>query len=470
MIGGTLNLSIATVAEQGFKTPYGVSPYMNVGIDDIAFQPGRLKLDLKTVFAPAVDQPPKKFTSGLGLSEIALPDTDEDIVTLGADAALELMNKNDLTPSDIGRIDVATESSFDRSKPASTYIAGCLEQRFDESFRNVDKGERKFACIAGTQAVNDALNWVAAGVRTGKALVIATDEAFYERGDPGEATQGAGAVAMLIDENPRLMSISRIHGYGSRDETDFLKPNQQYPSVDGKRSVQVYLARMREAITHFEEQSGPLHPAEYALAPFHTPFPKMVRKAAALGFRHSIRGTDIEATIADRIGDRPQQADFDADDAYVDAIQAWTEDLRETDEYTSWYNDVVAPTLSLSAHVGNWYTASVHLARVSGLWNALNEGRDLAGENVFVASYGSGSQAEVHQEVVQEQWKERVREFDVVEKLEARTNITDFETYRDLHRAHDETTETDMSPISEATGFVHDGTGSMGERTYRFIG
>ncbi|MFB6187903.1 MAG: hydroxymethylglutaryl-CoA synthase, partial [Halobacteriaceae archaeon] len=213
----------------------------------------------------------------LGLYASSFPDTYEDIVTMGANAAYRLMERKGLDPAEIGRIDVATESAFDHSKPVSTYIAGCLEQVYDSDFHHANKGERKFACISGTQSIDDAYNWIKADRNRGRgALVIATDTALYSRGDPGEATQGAGAVAMYISEDPDLLEFPPEQGYGSADETDFLKPNQQFPSVDGKRSIQVYLARMREALEDFESIKGKTHPDNYAFIPFHTPFPGMV--------------------------------------------------------------------------------------------------------------------------------------------------------------------------------------------------
>jgi len=36
---------------------------------------------------------------------------------------------------------------------------------------------------------------------------------------------------MLIDEDPSIVALSTEQGYGSKDETDFLKPNQQFPSA-----------------------------------------------------------------------------------------------------------------------------------------------------------------------------------------------------------------------------------------------
>ncbi len=127
-----------------------------VGIDAMEIWTGKLKLDLAETFAPAQGDDPGKYTKGLGLRASSFPDVYEDIVTMGANAAHRLMERKGLTPEDIGRIDVATESAFDNSKPVSTYIAGCLEQVYDENFHHANKGERKFACISGTQSLDDA--------------------------------------------------------------------------------------------------------------------------------------------------------------------------------------------------------------------------------------------------------------------------------------------------------------------------
>jgi len=186
-----------------------------VGIDAIEIRTGNLRLDLPNTFAPQKGEDPEKYTKGLGLMGSSFPDSYEDIVTMAANAAYRLMDRKGLEPDDIGRIDVATESAFDNSKPVSTYVAGCLEQVYDEDFHHANKGERKFACIAGTQSLDDAYNWIRAGRNRGRAaIVIATDTALYARDDPGEATQGAGAVAMLIDEDPDLVSLSLEQGYG----------------------------------------------------------------------------------------------------------------------------------------------------------------------------------------------------------------------------------------------------------------
>ncbi|MFT4945673.1 MAG: hydroxymethylglutaryl-CoA synthase, partial [Halovenus sp.] len=127
---------------------------MKVGIDGIEIRTGRLKLDLPGTFAPAKGEDPGKYTKGLGLHVSALPDAYEDIVTMAANASRRLLERKNVSPADIGRIDVATESAFDNSKPVSTYVAGCLEQVFDGDFTHANKGERKFACVSGTQVLD----------------------------------------------------------------------------------------------------------------------------------------------------------------------------------------------------------------------------------------------------------------------------------------------------------------------------
>ena len=441
-----------------------------VGIDGIGIWTGKLQLDLAETFAPAQGEDPGKYTKGLGLYASSLPDVYEDIVTMGANASHRLLERKDVNLEDIGRIDVATETSFDKSKPASTYVAGCLEQVFEGNLHHANKGERKFACVSGTQALDDAFNWVRAGRSRGrKALVIATDTALYERDDPGEATQGAGAVAMLIDENPDLVSFSDAQGFGSADETDFLKPNQQFPSVDGKRSMQVYLARMRESMQDFERNGGDTHPDNFALIPFHTPFPGMVRKAAALGFRHCIRGTEIEEELAAELGRQPRPEAFDDEDEFLEAQKEYTEKLTETDAYSEWYEETIEPTLSISRHVGNWYTGSVHIARAAGLIEAAETDRELAGRQLLVASYGSGAQAEIHAETVQPGWEEEIGQLNIFDQIEDRHDIT-FAEYEDIHDVHNHDETIELEPLTTPEGeFVFDGWGRMGERKYTYV-
>ena len=443
---------------------------MTIGIDGVELWSGKLRLDLAETLAPATGVAPEKYTEGIGLRASSLPDSYEDIVTMAANAAHRLVERKEITLDGIGRMDVATESAFDRSKPVSTYVAGCLESVHPGSLTHANKGERKFACLSGTQALDDAYNWIRAGRhRDQAALVIATDTALYARDDPGEATQGAGAVAMLVDEDPDLVAFEPPQGIGSVDETDFLKPNQQFPSVDGQRSIQVYLARMREAMVDFARHGGQTHPDEFELVPFHTPFPGMVRKAAPLGYRHAVRDTEYEDQVADAIGRQPRPEGFESDEAYLSAVKEYTEALKQTDQYQAWYDRTVAPTLAISRQVGNWYTGSVHVTRVAGLLEARNAGRDLAGSGLLVASYGSGAQAEIHAETVQPNWEAELDALTIRDQLAARREMS-FGEYERIHDAHNHDESTDTEPLTTPDAeFVFDGWGRMGEREYTFV-
>ncbi|MFB6107046.1 MAG: hydroxymethylglutaryl-CoA synthase, partial [Halobacteriaceae archaeon] len=253
------------------------------------------------------------------------------------------------------------------------------------------------------------------------------------------------------------------------DETDFLKPNQQFPSVDGKRSVQVYLARMREALEDYESVSGRTHPEDYRFIPFHTPFPGMVRKAAVLGYRHMIRDTPVEERLADEIGFQPREDEFDGRGAYEDAVREYMDALAETEAYREWYESVIDPTLDVSREVGNWYTGSVHIARASALRRAAADGEEMAGKRLLVGSYGSGAQAEIHAETVVEGWRDRIASMDVEDQLDARHEIT-FAEYESVHDRHNHEKDVDLASFTDPDGeFVFTGRGPMNERQYEFV-
>ena len=64
-----------------------------VGIDGIELWSGKLRLDLPNTFAPVKDEDPAKYTKGLGVEHSSLPDVYEDIVTMGANAAKQLLDR-----------------------------------------------------------------------------------------------------------------------------------------------------------------------------------------------------------------------------------------------------------------------------------------------------------------------------------------------------------------------------------------
>jgi len=57
---------------------------------------------------------------------MAVPDADEDCVTLAAQAAWQLLEQHGIAPHELGRIYLGTESAVDAAKPSATYVHGLL--------------------------------------------------------------------------------------------------------------------------------------------------------------------------------------------------------------------------------------------------------------------------------------------------------------------------------------------------------
>jgi len=206
-----------------------------VGIDAVEIWTGKLKLDLPGTFAPEKGDDPEKYTKAR-TQQLLVPGRVEDIVTMGANAAKGLMDRKGLKPEDIGRIDVATESAFDhqsrcrRTSPAvsnrCTTATSPTPTRASASSR-VWPARRR----STTPTTGSAPDGTATARRSSSRPTPRCTPAATRRGDTGRRRRRA----MLIDEDPSIVALSTEQGYGSKDETDFLKPNQQFPSVDGKR-------------------------------------------------------------------------------------------------------------------------------------------------------------------------------------------------------------------------------------------
>ncbi len=75
-----------------------------------------------------------------------------------------------------------------------------------------------------------------------KVLVIASDIARYGLASGGEVTQGVGAVAMMITQNPRILSIEDDSVFLTEDIYDFWRPDySEFPVVDGPLSNSTYI-------------------------------------------------------------------------------------------------------------------------------------------------------------------------------------------------------------------------------------
>ena len=290
---------------------------------------------------------PNKFTKGLGCMDIALCPAGYDAVTLAVGAAKRALSRWNGTVEDIGLIALGTESAKDMSRPLSAWVAE--ELGLSGTVRSY---EVKHACYGGTLALRQALEWKWSGAGNGKAaLVIASDVALYSLGDPGEPTQGAGAVAMIIDE-PSVAAVSATSYPFSSPAFDFWRPvGDSFPSVDGQLSLDCYKQAVIECFSGLiggRDSREVL--AKYRALCFHVPFPKMVKKAVL--------------HLGEELGWTPQEAE----QLYLSKV----EDSLEWNQLT-----------------GNAYTASLWISVARALVG-LSEGTP-----IVAFSYGSGYGAEL---------------------------------------------------------------------------
>ena len=246
---------------------------MNVsaGIDAIALAVPRSHVDLAEL-AQARGVPASKYTSGLGTLRMCVAAADEDPVTLATDAARRVLRLSGVDPAEIGLCVVGTETAVDHSKPVAAFLHGLLG--LPSACRVF---ETKHACFGGTAGVQTAVEWLASGAARGRsALVICSDIARYELASPGEPTQGAGAVALLLTQRPRLLELEPgVSGSYAKEVDDFWRPLYRKDAVvDGHLSVQCYLDALAGSYEAWKEvcretgQTAPLTtvPAKYSAA------------------------------------------------------------------------------------------------------------------------------------------------------------------------------------------------------------
>jgi len=397
---------------------------------------------------------PDKLQRGLGISKMAIVDTNQDPACMAANACLRIMQRDKLSPKDIGRLYVATESSLDESKAMNSYVIGMLEQVYGEgSFEHCGGIECKFACVSGSYALYDNSNWVRAGEACGKsAIVVVSDIAKYDLGSSGEYTQGAGAVAMLVNDNPRLLEFDpKVTSTSIKNEYDFYRPfGKETPIVHGQYSNLLYLIQVKKALMSYKEKAistgiiklkeGETILDHIDFLNMHLPYSNMGKKALAYLLRHEWRTLPRWRKIIEKIGmEEPIPKDprgtiesVLADTEFMTKDHEFTKKFTKTEEFQEVYDAKLASSLIASQMIGNLYTASLYLGFRSSLEFEFQKGTDLEGKRVGFGSYGSGSSAMVFSGVIKPRYKEIVKDMNLEAEIGNRVKLS-LEEYEELH-------------------------------------
>ncbi|WP_148686605.1 hydroxymethylglutaryl-CoA synthase family protein [Candidatus Nitrosocosmicus hydrocola] len=427
---------------------------MPVGIDDMAIYVPKLYVDYKD-FAEARGIDPQKLEYGIGIKKMALADANQDPASMAANACMRLMKNNDLHPQDIGRIYVATESGLDESKAMNSFVIGMLEQVYgDSTLEHAGGIECKFACVSGSYALYDNTNWIRAGESNDKAaIVIVSDIAKYDIGSAGEYTQGAGAIALLIKENPRLLAFDeRVTSTIIKNEYDFYRPfGKETPLVNGLYSNLLYLIQVRKALETYKEKAlktgivvlkedeSITDHIDYISV--HLPYRRMGEKALAYLLRHEWRHLPRWQKITEEIGlDEPIPKDprgtiesILADVEFMKADEKFRREFMKTEHYRNVFDRKMSSSLQASALIGNLYTASMYMGLRSLLEFEYVKNVDLYGKRIGFGSYGSGCSAMVFSGVIQENYKELVSRMNLDKDIGPRTKMS-IEDYEKLHK------------------------------------
>ena len=320
---------------------------------------------------------------------VALPF--EDPVAFAVNAAKPVVDS--LSDAEKDRIELlitCSESGIDFGKSLSTYVHHYLGLN-----RNCRIFEIKQACYSGTAGFQMAVNFILSQVSPrAKALVIASDISRFfvaEGGDAltadwsfAEPSSGAGAVAILVGENPYVFQVDvGANGYYGYEVMDTCRPLPDSEAGDADLSLLSYLDCCEKTFVEYQKRvRGVEYRNTFQYLAFHTPFGGMVKGAHRTMMRKMASATPEEIQI-----------DFE---------------------------QRVSPGMTYCQRVGNIMGGTVFLALASTIDNGLF----VTPKRVGCFSYGSGCCSEFYSGVVTAQGQERQRHFEIEKHLNNRSQLS----------------------------------------------
>jgi len=261
--------------------------------------------------------------------------------------------------------------------------------------RNCRLFELKNACYSGVAGLQTAVNFVLARVSPGaRALVIATDLSRFvveEGGDAlsadwsfAEPSSGAGAVAMLVSDEPHVFQLDvGASGYYGYEVMDTCRPSADAEAGNADLSLLSYLDCCEHAYLEYKKR---VPDADYAKSfgylAFHTPFGGMIKGAHRSSMRKTTKcsAAEIEHDFARR----------------------------------------VVPGLTYCQLVGNIMGATTLLSLAS----TIDNGSYRTPQRIGVFSYGSGCCSEFFSGVVTGGGQDRLRQMRIGDQLDRRYRLS----------------------------------------------
>ena len=361
---------------------------MNVGIESFNFYSGVAYLDVMKL-AEYRNLDAYRFENLMMREKsVALPF--EDPVTYGVNAAKPILDKmSEAEKAQIEMVITCSESGIDFGKSMSTYIHHYLGLN-----RNCRLFEIKQACYSGTAGLQMAINFVLSQTSPGaKVLVIATDISRFVAAEAGtalssdwsyaEPSSGAGAIAMLVSDNPKVFQIDvGANGYYGYEVMDTCRPDPDMEAGDSDLSLMSYLDCCEQAYLEYEKRvEGVEYKNAFDYLAFHTPFGGMVKGAHRAMMRKLVKSSPLEI-----------ERDFEKR---------------------------VLPSIGFCQRVGNVMGATLYLALIA----LINNGDFDRPKRIGCFSYGSGCCSEFFSGVVFEDSPSIVRDMGIEAHLNGRYEL-----------------------------------------------
>ncbi len=339
-----------------------------VGISDMGIYVPPPEMDVEALIErrvqenPMLDRHLERAGRVTGQTAFRFPELWEDSATLAARSAYDLLARNpQLDMASLRHLIVGTETGVDHSKPVSAYVQGMLQKSGIKLPTSLSSFQTQHACAGGTFGLLSVAGLLAAGgAARDSGLVLSTDIARYDTKSTAEITQGAGAVALLVEAAPKLVELDiATLGFCSRDVDDFFRPLGSITArVNGSYSMKCYWESLQDAFLDYCVRAGQ-KPDETLLSTdyfiLHTPFRRMPETALQKLFERVLG--------------------FDA---------ARTKSFLEEKSFSAGVDPL--------GRIGNIYNGSLFAVLAFLLherYQALGEG--IVGKRLLFASYGSGN-------------------------------------------------------------------------------
>lgn len=398
-----------------------------------------------------------KISSVVGTG-FRLPGAQQSVYTMAATAVLRLIERYDINPDEVGFLALGTESSTDNSAGAviaKGMVDNALSIQGKQTLsRNCEVPEFKHACLGGIYALKNAIRFLNTDGASSKAIVVCSDIALYGLGTSGEPTQGAGAVAMLLETNPTIAAIN-LNKAGSASDyrgVDFRKPIQYHngsglpvassniPVFNGRYSASCYVDEMRHALDAMYAR-GNMGATEYlskfAAIFMHRPFKRMPENGLGMAWLFSLAANpesghatlrelcthaDISFdALLEEIQNPPAITEFAASERiHEQAFPLMNKLLRSSRGSTEWQQHV-ATKITLGSkrmeELGNLYTGALPAWFAAGLEEAASKNIELADKELLLIGYGSGDAAEAIPVQIVAGWQTAVAKIDMASAM-----------------------------------------------------